>query len=169
MIWLQTTCSDLPFYLVPLSFFPFCSLASEGSLWILTQAVFFCLFVCLFLRLVTHSCLTLCNLMNCSPPGSSVHGILQARILEWVPFPSPGNLPEPGIEPGSPALQADSLLFEPPGKVAGSKSVSRSVVSDSLQACELWPASLLCPWNSPGKNTGVGSHSFLQRIFLTTD
>jgi len=42
-------------------------------------------------------------------------------------------------------------------------------VSDSLQACELWPASLLCPWNSPGKNTGVGSHSFLQRIFLTTD
>ena len=41
MIWIQTTCSDLPFYLVPLSFFPFCSLASEGSLWILTQAVFF--------------------------------------------------------------------------------------------------------------------------------
>ena len=94
MIWLQTTCSDLPFYLVPLSFFPFCSLASEGSLWILTQAVFF---VCLFLRLVTHSCLTLCNLMNCSPPGSSVHGILQARILEWV-APSPGDLPHPGTE-----------------------------------------------------------------------
>ena len=83
-----------------------------------------------------------------------------------LPFPSPGNLPEPGIEPGSPALQADSLLFEPPGKVAGSKSVSRSVVSDSLRACELWPASLLCPWNSPGKNTGMGSHSFLQEIFL---
>ena len=35
-----------------------------------------------------------------------------ARILEWVPFPSPGDLPNPGIEPGSPALQADSLLTE---------------------------------------------------------
>ena len=34
--------------------------------------------------LVTQSCLTLCDLMDCSPPGSSVHGILQARILEWV-------------------------------------------------------------------------------------
>ena len=52
--------------------------------------------------------------MDCSPPGSSVYGILQARILE--PFPSPGNLPDPGIEPGSPAWQADSLLSEPPGK-----------------------------------------------------
>ena len=34
--------------------------------------------------LVAQSCLTLCNLMDCNPPGSSVHGILQARILEWV-------------------------------------------------------------------------------------
>ena len=39
--------------------------------------------------LVTQSCLTLCHPMNCSVPGSSVHGILQARILEWVVFPSP--------------------------------------------------------------------------------
>ena len=84
MIWLQTTCSDLPFYLVPLSFFPFRSLASEASLWILTQAV--CCFF-LFLRLVTHSCPILCNLRDCSPPGSSVHGIFQARILEWVAIP----------------------------------------------------------------------------------
>ena len=37
--------------------------------------------------LVAQSCLTLCNPMNCSPPGSSVHGILQARILEWVAIP----------------------------------------------------------------------------------
>ena len=49
-------------------------------------------------------------------PGSSVHEILLARILEWDPFPSPGDLPNPGIEPGSPALQADSLPSEPPGK-----------------------------------------------------
>ena len=46
--------------------------------------------------------------MDCSPPGSSTHGILQARVLEW--------LPNPGIEPGSPALQADALPSEPPGK-----------------------------------------------------
>ena len=54
--------------------------------------------------------------MNFSPPGSSVHGILQARILEWVAIPSSGDLPDPGIKPGSPALQADSLPSEPPGK-----------------------------------------------------
>ena len=46
----------------------------------------------------------------------TVHGILQARILEWVAFPFSGDLPNPGIEPRSPALQADSLAAEPPGK-----------------------------------------------------
>ena len=60
--------------------------------------------------LVAQSCLTLCDPMDCSLIGSSVHGIFQARILEWVPFPSPGHLPDPGIEPGSPTLQTDSLL-----------------------------------------------------------
>ena len=50
--------------------------------------------------------------MDCSPLGSSVHGILQARILEWVSIPSPGDRPDPGIEPWSPALQADSLPSE---------------------------------------------------------
>ena len=54
--------------------------------------------------------------MDCNPPGSSVYGILQARIREWVAIPSPGDLPDPGIEPKSPALQADSLPSEPPGK-----------------------------------------------------
>ena len=47
--------------------------------------------------------------MNCSLPGSSVHGNFQARILEWLPFPSPGDRPDPRIEPESLALQADSL------------------------------------------------------------
>jgi len=56
--------------------------------------------------------------MDCSQLGSSVHGILQARILEWVePFPSPGDLLNPGIEHRSPALQVDYLLSEPPGKL----------------------------------------------------
>ena len=49
-------------------------------------------------------------------PGSSVHGILQARILVGEPFPSPEDLPDPGIEPRSPALPADSVLSEPPRK-----------------------------------------------------
>ena len=52
----------------------------------------------------------------CCPPGSSVCGNFQTRILKWVAFPSPGDLPEPRIEPRSPALQADSLPPAPPGK-----------------------------------------------------
>ena len=62
---------------------------------------------------VTQLCLTHCDPMGCRLPGSSVHGIPQARILEC---PSLGDLLDSGIEPGSPALQADFLLSEPPGK-----------------------------------------------------
>ena len=54
-----------------------------------------------------------------APPGSSVHGILQAGILEWIAIPFSRDLPNPGIEPGSPALQADSLPSELPGKPKG--------------------------------------------------
>ena len=149
-----------------------------------------CVLPCVYAQL----CTTLCYLADCSLPGFSVHGILQAGILEWVaasffrgsfrpsdwtrvsfpafwpvnslllshlgspqtnvwsevqslsrvrlfvtpwtvvykaplsmefsrqeywsvlPFPSPGGLPDPGIKPGSPALQADTLPSEPPGK-----------------------------------------------------
>ena len=60
---------------------------------------------------VAQSCLTLCV-----PMDYTVHGILQARILEWVVFPSPGDLSNPGIEHRSHALQADSLPAQPPGK-----------------------------------------------------
>jgi len=49
---------------------------------------------------------------------SSFCMILQARILEWLPFPSPGHLPNPGIEPKSFVLQADSLPPELPGKLS---------------------------------------------------
>ena len=51
--------------------------------------------------MVAHLCPTLCDPMDCSPPGSSVHGIFQARILEWLLLPPPDNLPYPGIEPAS--------------------------------------------------------------------
>ena len=62
--------------------------------------------------LVTQFCPSLCDPMDCSPPGSSVHGISQARMQEWVAMPFSGDLPNLGIKSGSPALQADSLLTE---------------------------------------------------------
>ena len=73
--------------------------------------------------LVAQSYPTLCDPMDCSLPVSSVHGILQARILEWVAIPFPGDLPYLGIEPRSPALEADSLLSEPQtGSTSGKES-----------------------------------------------
>ena len=59
-------------------------------------------------RNVTQSCPTLCD-----PLDYTVHGILQARILEWVAFPFSRESSHPGTEPTSPTLQADSLLTEP--------------------------------------------------------
>ena len=87
-----------------------------------------------------QSCPTLYDPIDCSLPGSSVHEILQAGILEWVAR-SPGDLPNPNSK---------------------SESESGSVVSNSLPPHELYS-----PWNSPGQNTGVGSLSLLQRIFPT--
>ena len=81
---------------------------------------------------VAQSCLPICYTYT-------VHGFLQARILEWVvfpTFPSPGDLPNPGIEPRSPTLQVDCLPAEPQGKP---------------------------------RNTKVGSLSLLQRIFPTQE
>ena len=67
------------------------------------------------LCLVAKFYITLCNPMHWSPPDSSVHGVSQARILEWIVFPSPGDLLDPGIEPMSFALQVDSLLLSHKG------------------------------------------------------
>ena len=63
-------------------------------------------------------CPALCDPVNCSPPGSSM-GISREEFWSGLPFPSPGDLPLPGIDPGSlpsPELQADSLLLETPGR-----------------------------------------------------
>ena len=65
--------------------------------------------------LVAQFGLTLWEPLDCNPPVPS-QGILQARVLEWVAISTPGDLPHPGFKPGSPALQADSLPSEPPGK-----------------------------------------------------
>ena len=80
---------------------------------------------------VARSCQTLCD-----PMDYTVHGIFQARILEWVPFPFSRGYSQPRDQTGSPALQADSLPVEPKGKP---------------------------------KNTGMGSLSLLQWIFLTQE
>ena len=65
--------------------------------------------------LVVQSCLTLWYPMDCSPSGSSVHGVLQAGILEWIAISSSRESSNQGLELRSPALQADSLPFEPAG------------------------------------------------------
>ena len=91
-----------------------------------------------------------------------------------LPFPSPGDVPNPGIKPGSPALQADSLPYIHRHTHTHThtymlfwilfhyESGSCSVVSDFLQ-----PHGLYRPWNSPGQNTGMGSRSLLPGIFPT--
>ena len=89
--------------------------------------------------------------MDCSPPGSCVHGLLQARILEWWPFPSPGDLPDPGIEPGSPALHVDSSLSEPPGEPAWSENLHpnmNGVTRDSAATTFLSPGPFSLPRGS---------------------
>ena len=66
-----------------------------------------------------QSCLTFWDPVDCSPPGSSVHGILQAKILEWLLFPPPGDLSDPGIKSKSLTSnlhwQSGSLPLAPPG------------------------------------------------------
>ena len=60
-----------------------------------------------------QSCPTLCDPIDGSPPGTTIPGILQARILEWIAISFSRDLPDPGIKPWYPALQADSLPTEP--------------------------------------------------------
>ena len=66
---------------------------------------------------VVKSYSTLCDSMDCSWPGSSVHGISQARIQEWVAIFFFGDLSDAGINPASPALGGRFFTTEPPGKL----------------------------------------------------
>ena len=70
----------------------------------------------LLLSLRLSHVLLFCNPRDCSLPGSSVHGISQARILEWVAISFSRDLPSPGIKPMSPALAGRFFATEPPGK-----------------------------------------------------
>ena len=72
-------------------------------------AQIYVIILCSVLCLVSQPCLTLCESMDYSPPGSSIPGILQVRILEWIAIPSSREL-------RSPSLQADALPPEPPRK-----------------------------------------------------
>ena len=85
-----------------------------------------------------QSCLTLCDPIDGSPPGSAVPGILQARTLEWV-----------------------AISFSNPWQWKW----SRSVVSHSSQPHGLQPTQLLRPWDFPGKSTGVGCHCLLHDLY----
>ena len=76
----------------------------------------------------TQSCPTLCKPMGYSPPGSSVHGITLARIVEWVALSSSRDLPDTGIEPASlvpPALVGGFFTTEPLGKPRGNKAIKK--------------------------------------------
>ena len=92
--------------------------------------------------LATQSCPTLCNPMHCSPPGSSVHGILQARVpKEWVAVPFPRGVSQPRDWTPSPALQADCSSFEPRGKPSRTQWAwvwANSPGQGSLACCSSW-------------------------------
>ena len=66
---------------------------------------------------IAQSCPTVWDPMDCSPPSSSSMEFSRHEYWSRFPFPSPRDLPDPGIKPGSPTLQADALLSEPLGRV----------------------------------------------------
>ena len=74
---------------------------------------------------VTQSCPTLCDPMDYSLPAPLSMGFSRQEFWKRLPFPSPGYLPSPGIKPGSPALRADALPSEPPGKPCSPKGLTK--------------------------------------------
>ena len=100
---------------------------------------FSCVCICV---LVTQSCPTLCDHMDHSLPGSSVHWILQDRILEWVAMPSSSESSQPRDRTESPALQADCLLSKPSMHMC--IIYSCPFIQISPQALCIWPQSDLC-------------------------
>ena len=120
-----------------------------------------------------HSCPALCNSMDCSLPGSLVHGIFLAKILEWVAFPPPWDPPNMGTEPTSPASPAGRWIvyqwvpWEAPSCYMCCAVLSCSVVSDSLHSkdCSLPGSSF--HGDTSGKDTGVGCHALLRLLYTS--
>ena len=109
--------------------------------------------------LVAQWCLPLCDLMDCSLPGSSVHEILQVRILEWVAMPRSG-----GYSPTRDRTHVSYIAYTgrqvlTTSATRESESARHSVVSDTLR-----PHGLYSPWNSPAQNAEVGSLALPQSM-----
>ena len=92
--------------------------------------------------LVAQSCPTLCDPVDCSPPGASVHGISQARTLEWVPFPPLRDLPNPRVEPASPTLAGGFFMApeKPCTPNKNRKHLQSCMPGIGIQKCILQPA-----------------------------
>ena len=109
--------------------------------------------------LVAQSYLTLCDHMDCSPSGSSSMGFSRQEYWSGLPFPSPGDLLDPGIEPTSPALQADSWPLSHLGRYEcrnGGGETRGWVTVSSLLPSEMAPSYNLCgrhKWGSVFQNT----------------
>ena len=101
-------------------------------------------------------CLTLCGPMDYSLPGSSVHGIFQARILEWLSFPSLGDLPNPGIEP---------MSLEPPALARGFFTTWEAIGYIHISSCNLKKKMFLQP--SLTRNIGLESVCIWTSHFLS--
>ena len=104
------------------SLFPLLSLSFQAPHFSFFPPV--CFFVGIDLLILKGQCwcvlshfghIWLCNLVDCSPPDSSVHGIYRQEYWSGLPYPPPGDRLDPGIEPTAPALQADSSLLSHPG------------------------------------------------------
>ena len=108
--------------------------------------------------LVAQLCLIPCDPMDCSLPGRSVHRIFQARILEWVAIFFSRGSSWPRDQTQVTYIAGRHFTIWAPREIL-SESVCVLVISK--------PTRLLCPRNSPENNTGVGSYSLLQWIFLT--
>ena len=96
--------------------------------------------------------------MACSPPGSSVHGIFQAEYWSGLPFPSPGNLPDRGMEPKSSALAGGFFTAEPPGK---SVELLESSLEKNLKALprEESCSQLQMQWQRNNSSSAMENHS----------
>ena len=135
-----------------------------------------CIYICVYIYmkvkvLVVQLCPTLCDSMDCSLSGSSVHGIVQARILEWVAIPFSRGCSQPRDQTWVSCIagrfftiytQTHTYIYILFWILFHYESESCSVVSNFL-----WPHGLYRPWNSPGQNTKMGSCSLLQGIFPT--
>ena len=96
-----------------------------------------------------QSCPTLCDPLDCSLQALLSMGFSRQEYWSGLPFPSPGNLPNPGIEPGSPALQADALLSEPPGSSHSKGEIVEDVPPDGVMSAFSRDTQAVRTWVTP--------------------